>query len=175
MRVWVFAVLLSMLACAPEQGPVEQAGVWEVDGLVLERRGEDTLLIRADDGTSVLLDVPSNAEVKIEAQEVPSIRALFEGDRVRATWTGEPTRGHARDVVVTRPNITAQRMSKAKDLTDEPANPDWMDTMDSPGGTMNSPWYVGTWDYQQPGRRDTPPAVNPVTGEVVPSDERPSF
>lgn len=177
-RLWLLTFLtMSGVACTPKAGPgpVREGEVWETNGLVLERRGDHLLVIEADDGTSVLLDVRDNAKVRVQARELPSIKALFEGDRVRATWSGEHARGQARDIEVTVPQISAQRMDQARMATREGPTPTWTDTMRSPGGTIGSPWYVGTWNYQQPGQRKGPPDLNAVTGHLVPSDARPGF
>lgn len=178
MRTNLLLLLVTVaMACAQKSGPgpVLEGNVWETNGLVLERRGEHLLVIEADNGKSVVLDVRDDAKVRVQARELPSIEALFEGDRVRARWTGNPERGHARDIEVTEPQITASRMNQARSLTREGPQPAWDDTMRSPGGTIGSPWYVGTWDYQQPGRRHGPPDLNSVTGRLVPSDARPGF
>ena len=175
MRVFVLLLVGATFACAKPSGPVLEGDRWEAEGVVIERRGDDLLLLRMDDGSTVQLEVPQQAEVRIEAREVPSIRALFEGDRVRSTWTGEATEGDAKEVVVTRPTIIWQNVEAAEEAITEPTAPEWADTTDSPGGTMEAPWYVGTWGYHQPIRELGPKHVNAVTGELVPSDERPSF
>lgn len=177
MRTSLLLLMVAAVACAPQSGPgpVLEGGEWKTNGLVLERRGEHLLIIEADDGTSVVLDVRDNAKVRVQARELPSIKALFEGDRVRAKWTGNPERGHASDIEVTVPQITTGRIDKARSLTREAPTPSWDDTMRSPGGTIGSPWYVGTWNYLQPGQRKGPPDLNSVTGNLVPSDQRPSL
>lgn len=177
MRLSLILLAAVAVACTPKAGPgpVPEGDGWETNGVVMERRGEHLLIIKADDGSSVVLDVRDNAKVRVEAVELPSIKALFEGDRIRAKWDGTPLRGHARDIEVTAPQISAQRMDEARMQTREGPEPTWDDTMRSPGGTIGSPWYVGTWNYQQPGQRKGPPDLNSVTGQLVPSDARPGF
>lgn len=166
---------LLLLACTSRDGPVRQGELWQADGLVIERRGDTLLLIQADDGTAVELEVNDDARVEVQERELPSIQALFEGDRVRASWTGEMARGAAREVVVTQPGVDVLNVGEARRALGERKEPSWLDTFDSPGSTMTAPWYVGTWDYRPPMERRGPPHVNPITGQLVPSDARPGF
>lgn len=178
MRSLSFVTILGLaVACAPSRGPGPQKlqEGWEANGIVVERRGEHLLVLRADNGDSVVLQVSDDAKVTVEAKELPSIQALFEGDRVRAVWHGDRTQGQADDIEVTKPQITAARRGEARASLPNQGARAWESTMDSPGGTIGSPWYVGTWGYRQPGERVGPPNPNPVTGKLVPSDARPGF
>lgn len=175
MRRWLLISLFGLLACTSRDGPVRQGDLWQADGLVLERRGETLLLIQADDGTAVELEVDRDARVEVEERELPSIRALFEGDRVRASWSGEINSGVAREVVVTQPQVDILNVGEAMRARPERPEPDWADTLDSPGSTMTAPWYVGTWRYRPPMQRVGPPHVNPITDQLVPSDARPGL